>query len=217
MKIEQMNLSKLFFGKWMYRIQCEQKGSNILRCVSAKTIISSLNIGDPLRNFVGSVAPFLENKNIKIRMENSHFNLYTNDLDLVIQINNRMSSWIKKISGPTTQEEIDFLNKFEGKKVLCKNLPYMKYQYKIFINFHDMNQEEKENFWRWSKNYEYKLQISKLTERYLTGKSMWASREPYIYVDNNKTLTIVSLYLGKRIKKVQEYVCPNISFVEVNT
>jgi enoyl-[acyl-carrier protein] reductase I len=44
-----------------------------------------------------------------------------------------VSEWVKKISGPTTQEELEFLLSNGHKKILCDTYPKEMYKYRVFF------------------------------------------------------------------------------------
>ena len=48
---------------------------------------------------------------IQIRVENSHLNLFCKDPSVLEEIDNALEQWIRKISGPTTQEELNSFRK----------------------------------------------------------------------------------------------------------
>lgn len=213
----------------MYRIECKKEGASRIRHQGPEYFLSkskSYNrrlshldqqFQDEMVEFAAAVAPYFKNKNIQIRSERHHFNLFCNDLTLVEEINRKLSKWIKSISGPTTQEEINFLQENGNKKVLCKSLPHKTYQYKVFLNFGKMSYENKKNFWEWSSNYGYRIRFNPLTQKWLKNECPWSGTNPYVYVQDQKTLSILSLYLGPKIKKIQEYVSPDVEFIDINT
>lgn len=217
MKIHQSNPSKLFFGKWFYRIECVQDGASRIKHAGADRVeqwcLSSVPTSpwerkidnQALYNFLLAVKPFLKNKNLQIRVEGSHFNLYCNELELVEKINKALSKWIRRITGPTSQEEINFLLTNSNKKVLCKKLPKNRYKYKLFLNY-NISDDRRLKFYQWASNYGEQIYFTESASKWLLGETLWWSTVPYMYVENDKTLSMVGLYLGSDVRKIQEHI-----------
>jgi len=124
MIVQKLKSSKLFFNKWPYKVECIQTGaSRIIHsgvglckqwCKTGKGMrFGSYDLkitdADKFLKFVNAVEPFLDRKEeIQIRVENSHLNLFCKDPSVLEEIDNALEQWIRKISGPTTQEELNF-------------------------------------------------------------------------------------------------------------
>lgn len=225
MKIQRLNSSKLFFGKWFYRIECVQAGASRIKhagvdrvehwCHESRARSFWEKHIDPveLYAFLTAVKPFLKIKNLQIRAEGSHFNFYCSDLELVEKIEKKLSKWIKRISGPTTTEEIEFLVNNNNKKVLCKELPKKKYRYKVFLDS-SMPEDQRKNFHSWTANYGEQIQCTPATKRWLGGDQLWWSTSPYMYVESSKMLSMVGLHLGGYVRRIQEYIPRNEALSE---
>ena len=148
-QIQKLKSSKLFFNKWPYKVECIQAGAarvihsgvGLCRqwCGTGKgmrftSYDPKITDADKFLKFVNAIEPFLDRKEeIQIRVESSHFNMFCKDPSVLEKINNALEQWIKKISGPTTQEELKFLLSNGHKKILCDTYPKDMYKYRVFF------------------------------------------------------------------------------------
>lgn len=217
--IRKLKSSKLFYNKWPYKIECIQYGASRIIHAGLEITRSWCNgsksfqydnwekkQGDKtqLLKFIEAVEPFLKDQDLQIRVEGSHFNIFCKDPELVTEIDERLFPWIRRISGPTTQEELAFLLSNGHKKILCDQLPKGMYQYRIFFKS-NWPAEKRLSFLEWSANYDSKLQLSGVSEAWILGKRKWA-QDPFMYVYDDKMLSMLGLYLGGYVKKVEEFI-----------
>lgn len=222
MKIQRLKSSKLFFNKWLFRIECIQPGASRIRrnihtsggwWADRITFYDSYRLGvagdqqDQLKKFSDAVQQFLFSDEIQIRSEGSHFNLFCKDPAILAEIEKNLQPWIHRISGPTTQEEHDFLLSNGSKKTICDHLPKNQFQYRVFFSA-NWDIENRANFLRWAQRVNGLVEISKENQRWLSGKRHYCQNS-YVYVKDSKTLTMVSLQAGEQIRKVEEFVLRN--------
>lgn len=220
MIIQKLKSSKLFFNKWPYKVECVQPGaSRIVHsgvglckewCKTGKGMRFSSYDGriadtNKFLNFINAVEPFLDRKeDIQIRVENSHFNLFCKDLTVLEEIDDAVSHWIKKISGPTTQEELKFLLSNGHKKILCDAYPKDMYKYRIFFKS-KFPLDKKLAFVTWADKCGNSMLISETSRRWLIGDRYYA-QDPFMYVVDDKMLSMVGLYLSGYVKKTEEFI-----------
>lgn len=220
MIIQKLKSSKLFFNKWPYKVECVQPGaSRIVHsgvglckewCKTGKGMRFSSYDGriadtNKFLNFINAVEPFLDRKeDIQIRVENSHFNLFCKDLTVLEEIDDAVSHWIKKISGPTTQEELEFLLSNGHKKILCDAYPKDMYKYRIFFKS-KFPLDKKLAFVTWADKCGNSMLISETSRRWLIGDRYYA-QDPFMYVIDDKMLSMVGLYLSGYVKKTEEFI-----------
>lgn len=217
-QIKRLKVSKLFYNKWPYKIECVIAGANKITIYGPDYVLAWCNgtvksLGrddrhmskDTLKEFVTLVKPYLEDKeNIRIRTEGGHFNLFFKDPALLDSILNTLKPWVWNIFEPGSEEELKFLLDNENKRVLCDELPYEKYVYKVVMRSSKVN--IKEQFLNWTANYtEDQIKISGQTERWLQGKYTY-KQDPFFYVKDAPMLTMTRLFLGDNVRKVFEYV-----------
>jgi hypothetical protein len=220
MIIQKLKSSKLFFNKWPYKVECVQPGaSRIVHsgvglcrqwCKTGKGMRFSSYDGriadtDKFSKFIDAVEPFLDRKeDIQIRVENSHFNLFCKDPSVLEEIDDAVSQWIKKISGPTTQEELEFLLSNGHKKILCDTYPKEMYKYRVFFKSR-FPADKRSAFVTWADKYGISILISETSRRWLIGDRYYA-QDPFMYVVDDKMLSMVGLYLSGYVKKTEEFI-----------
>lgn len=220
MPIKKHKSSKLFYNKWPYKVECFVLGSSkiiwygpdliIDWCIGKNHILTKgfndrIINKDKLREFAGSVAPFLDRKEeIQIRVEGGHFNLFCKDPDIFSKIISSLDPWIQHIHEPASEEELQFLLDNNNKRVLCDQIPYEKYTYKVVLK--STARGIKQQFYDWSQNYsEDQIKISPQTIKWLVGTYSY-KQDPFFYVSDGPMLTMARLFLGDRVRKVFEYV-----------
>ena len=219
-QIQKLKSSKLFFNKWPYKVECVQVGASRVIYSGVGLCKQWCETGKGLRfgsydlkttdankflKFVNAVEPFLDRKEeVQIRVENSHFNLFCKDPSVLEEINNALEQWIRKISGPTTQEELEFLLSNGHKKILCDTYPKDMYKYRVFFKS-NFPQDKRLVFLSWANKYGNKLLISETSVRWLMSKRLYVNN-PFMYVTDDKMLSMVGLYLSGYVKKIEEFI-----------
>ncbi len=222
MKIQKLSSSKLFYNKWPYKVECTLRGaSRVARnnldelkswCNCEPNAPRYLGVGDrninkaELLQFITVVEPFLKD-NLQIRTEGSHFNLFCKDTTTLNSIEAALRPWIRKICGPNTEEELNFLLENGHKKRLCDKLPKGKYNYKVFFKI-KLPEDKRMAFSVWAENYSEKIEIAGLSDLWLKGIKKY-KQDPFMYVEDEKTLSMVGMFLSGYIKKVEHFIPRN--------
>lgn len=217
--IQKLKSSKLFFNKWPYKVECRQLGASrvihcgITFCKEWCLTGKGMQFGhynkppdkDVFLEFVNAIEPFLSRKEeVQIRVENSHFNLFCKDPVVLEEIDNAVSKWIQKISGPTTQEELEFLLSNGHKKILCDTLPKDMYKYRVFFKSR-FPADKRSAFAVWVDKYGDSVLVSGTSRRWLISQRHYA-QDPFMYVVDDKMLSMVGLYLSGYVKKTEEFI-----------
>lgn len=218
-QIQKLKSSKLFYKKWPFKVECNVTGANLINIRGVGNVLNfcASNITEKginkseLMNFTLAVKPFLKRKDIRIRTESSHFNIFCNNFADLEEINQALDHWITKISGPTTKEELEFLLDNGPKKILCDKLPKDSFKYRIYFKS-KWNLDKRSVFFQWAKNYRDKIIISKTSELWLTGQRMWA-QDPFAYVKDDKTLSMIGLQVTGNVKLVEQFIERNQALV----
>ncbi len=217
MKIQQLNPSKLFYKKWPFKVECRIAGANRITIYGPEAVKGWVN-GDQkythwhtknidqseILAFVNAVEPFLFNPQVQVRTEGSHFNLFCKDIAVLESIDQQLKKWIVKISGPTTKEELEYLLSNGHKKILCDSKPKNSYQYRIYFAS-KFPEDKRIPFYDWCKKYGEKVDISPTSERWLTGSKKWV-QNPFMYVQDDKMLSMVGLQITGYVKRVEEFI-----------
>lgn len=217
---KRQKVNKLFYNKWPYKVECLVVGaSRIVRQGNQEVIdwcdgkLKKMDYWNnsrgidktKLRAFTIAVAQFLDRKDeIQIRTEGAHFSLFCKDTVIFDNIVDCLKPWLWAIYEPTSKEELEFLISNDNKRVLCDNIPYDKYTYKVILKQAPSN--VRQQFSGWSKNYsEDKIKISPYTAKWLEGQYSY-KQDPFFYVSDPHMLTMTRLFLGDNVRRVFEYV-----------
>jgi hypothetical protein len=157
-----------------------------------------------LLEFAKAAQQFLKRSDVQCRTEGSRFNLFCEKITVLEEIDSTMQQWIYKISGPTTQEEHDFLTANGHKKILRDKLPAGDYKYRVYFK-NSFAKDKRESFLAWTRNFGDKIKISKTSERWLLGNRFYA-QDPFMYVKDDKMLSMIGIYLSGHVKKVEEFI-----------
>ena len=219
-QIQKLKSSKLFYNKWPYKVECIQQGASRIVHNGPAVCKEWCNTGKGLQfshygnkitdkvqylRFIEAVEPFLDRKEeIQIRVEGSHFNLFCKDVAILEKIDNELSIWSRSIRGPTTPEELEFLLNNGHKKILCDTLPYGKYKYRLYFKS-KFPADKRSAFVGWADKYGDKLEISETSRRWLVSIRHYA-QDPFMYVEDDKMLSLTGMYLSGYVKKVEEFI-----------
>ena len=218
-QIQKLKSSKLFYNKWPYKVECRQAGASrivhsgvdVVRewCATGKGMLlnthESRNLDKAVYlEFANLVAPYISNPNVKVRVEGSHFNLFCTDKSILEAIDKDLNKWIRKISGPTTDEELEFLLTNGHKKILRDVLPKEKYKYRIYFKS-KFPVDKRASFMTWADKYGSKLEISGTSKYWLAGSRHYV-QDPFMYVEDDKMLSMAGMYLSGYVKKVEEFI-----------
>lgn len=188
-QIQKLKSSKLFYKKWLYKVECSLPSSN--------------KIGIR-KNIVNTVSPYINNKQLQIRNEGSHLNIFCSDYAILETIDLIFYQYIRKISGPTSQEEADYLLENGPKKILCDKLPKDNFKYRIYFKY-KWDEDKRINFYQWSENNKDKIIVSPTSQLWLSGKRKWA-QDPFAYVKDDRSLSMIGLQLTGYVKRVEQFV-----------
>lgn len=177
----------------------------IKQCLSTKHNLVQIHKVDPTRllSFLNDVEVFLD-KDISIRCEGSIFSIYCKDEALFNQMCNKLSTWITEVHVPANDAEQAFMIENEHKKVLCNHLPFETYHYRVHVKS-TIAANVRENFYKWMQNYDGKIQAPKRVADWLSCKKQWVVN-PSIYVKDAPTLSMIGLFFGDRVSRVEEFV-----------
>lgn len=214
-------IKKLFWSKYPFKIECRILGAShivrqgIQRCLvicnnDKMAFGTSYRWGHAsvdkveLALFIKAVKPFLD-KEVKVRAEGSHYNIFCKDLDLYKEMKKKLYKWITFVYEPENEEVLSFMLSNGPRKVVVKQLPKEKYKYKITMKY-NMPLDARKNFIKWTEKYDPGIfDVSRSSKAWMEGAKMYA-QDPFFYIQDNSVLTLTSLYLGNNIKKIEEFV-----------
>lgn len=226
--MRELKTKKLFYGKWPFKVETYVRGaSRIHYSGPEKTLRWCLGQEDidhwenewgywgrqrpsidkaELGKYAVAVTPFLTMKNVKLRCEGGHLNFFTDNKDIVEEIKKALYPWVQAVTSPSSDEELSFLLDNGRKKSLCNKLPHGKYQYKVvFKNKFDV--AARANFYKWLDNYGDKIDMPPQSEKWLSNTvKYYYVQDPFVYVEDSKMLSMMLLYLGTNVKKIEEFI-----------
>lgn len=215
MKFRKLTTHKLFYGKWTYKIRCYCKGSYMIarlgvpyalnECMTKKAggIFRKDFEPDKLIEFIQDVDQFLD-KDIKVRTEGGIFTIYCNDEKLFNKMTKRLEQWITEVHVPGNAAEQAFIEENGRRKVICNRLPFERYQYKVYIK-ERLDIQTRERLWTWMAKYDGKFRTPVRVATWLMGRKQWVTC-PSIYAEDGPSLSMMLLFLGDRVSKVEEFV-----------
>jgi len=208
---------RLFYGKWPFKVECQIKGAgNIAKAGKDRILAWATGDGSLSRRYFLSSSKkeeiqkfvlFIEKykqHDIKTRAENNTYSIFCKDADLLDTIKRDLAQWIQCVTQPETEEQHNFLVNVGKKKVLCDAYPRKEYQFKLVLRA-DMPLENRTSFLNWLQKTNSKVFVSGSTKHWLNGQSRWI-QQPFCYVKDAQTLTMVMLFIGNHHQTVYEYI-----------
>ena len=137
----------------------------------------------------------------KIRNEGDKLAFFTNDKKLWENFCGTFKDQISEIVWPKNEQHEQYFNEHPN-NIICKQLPYSKYRYKINLKGHVVKQE---GFGEWIQNYKGDLKASgNLIDGIKRG--YYYSDGKFLYSTNSEMMLLLQMYLGDSIKTIQEYI-----------
>ncbi len=213
-KPQQHKTKKLFYGKWPYKVATICSGGSYIRGIGptvCKRMVAEGKFKDrpyrktdfsKLADFCTKYESFF-NENYQVRYEGSHVNFFMEDRALYEKIKKVMGQYVVKSWEPEDETVLNTL--LDNKKfVVVDELPHGKYSSRIILKSMPLNQRE--SLIALLKKYDInKFRMSKNTERYLSGSKDWM-QDPFIYIEDEKMLTMLALAANGYIKKTEKFV-----------
>jgi hypothetical protein len=193
--MQQLTTNKLFYNKYRYKIECNVVGIGYRNTRGGNR--------PDTRSFYNLANTFLKQDNIKTRCENNTHSFFFNDERLIKDLKDKVGPWIVSLTSPANPNELAFLESDGLKKVICDVLPRGGFQYKIHIKS-SMPSDARVRFVRWAEANN-QITYSGKTESWLNGVRVYYP-EPFIYVKDSKTLSMVLLMIGNDCRKIEEYI-----------
>jgi len=128
-----------------------------------------------------------------LRVESPYLNFYTNkdtDLEKLAKVN---PNYVKYVSVPTPGSE----SNLEDKKIIVKNLDY---GYRVTMG---RTRQNYNNFLQWCTGKD-KVKLTKRASSQLAKEHSWGGY--YFYVKDDKSLTMVKMFLSSNIQNVERCV-----------
>lgn len=219
--MKKLTTKKLFFNRYPYKVETKIDGASLIRYWGVDIIKSELSKTgenklmrgsnsrinkEELLKYIRFAEQFL-NGSVQLRGEYRTMNYYTDDKSVYEELQAKLYPWVESITEPESLEELAVLQTEKKKLVLCNSLPYDLFKHRLYIKT-KMPVPMRVNFLSWLGNYPNKIQPTESTKKWLTNENKYM-QDPFIYVDDSKTLTMISMFLGQYVGKIEEFVVRN--------
>ena len=209
MKVKRSKTKKLFYNKWIYKINCTINGGWYLNMPPHRYIYwtskMSSEASQELLIFKSKLEQF-KDKDIKLRFEYNQVSIFCNDKDLFKDLETMFTDWTNCVWEPETKEEETFLVTSGKRKCLCKKYPKGLYRYKAYFNKKDMDLDKRNSFYEWIMKYDANIMtVANKTKAWLLGKEFFIE-SPFLYVSDKKMLSMVCMRLGNGVKLIEEFI-----------
>ena len=207
MKLHPTILSKhttrLFFKKYKYKIVLVSKGAGWFRGNDLENVRTQLSDNEPKFTLGGPLSDadksyvlklyttLLKFKDYDIRIEHPLISFYSNSDSDVEKLAKLDTTKVKYVSFPEQGSE----DKLDNQQVLVKKL---NYGYRITMG---RTRQDFTTFVKWCEGKSEKVKLPKRASKDLCKPHSWGGY--YFYVRDDKTLTMVKMFLGGHIQLVE--------------
>ena len=204
-KIQTKYTTRIFCKKYRYKIVLKTKGCGWFRSNNLDMVTTNLALQDDNKKppwiaslskqerlYVSKLHKILKSSDdYEIRVENPLLSLYTNTKSLVETLANLDVDSVKYVSYPKPGSE----ELLENSYVITKRLDF---DYKITMG---RTRQNFTSFVDWCNGKE-KVRLTKRAIKDLSKDHSWGGY--YFYVKDDKTLTVVKIFLGSHIQSVEK-------------
>lgn len=156
------------------------------------------------------------NNPVKTRLEYYNMQVYfvSDDqlntfLEVIDHFNNRYTTLTSKPVYITELSYYPVEASEDGKKniVVCNHLPFKKYRYKVTINPNEIGgiQEFCDYFLRQCKDGNEPFRFPDTWDSAIRRGRFWYGFKPYLYVEDDKQMSILGFYAAQAVHKIDEY------------
>ena len=221
MPVQRLKTNKLFFNKWPYKIECTLSGAWAASPsrLNDKSFANWLKAPEVLHQWAPKNATPIAHKqrvielrdtvqlfqdDIKTRGEKDNLSIYCKDTSVFVALEAALSKWTSKIWEPGSDKALEFLLNNNTRTTVCDKFPHNNCRYKISLK-DNIPIDLREKFYVWSKKYPAQVIMAKSTTEWMSTAKLW-SYSPFMYVVDDKILTLVGLYLAEHIKHIEEFI-----------
>lgn len=191
--------TRVFNNKYKYKAVIISKGTHLFRGNNLESVKESIKVSSKLTQddqaFILNLYVFFKKaEEYSIRIESPLLSFYTNsanDLEKIVKLD---PSKIKYVSYPKPGSEA----LLDDKKIIVKNLDF---EFKVTMG---ATRQDYTNFVSWCEDKQLKIKLPKRAQKQLARDKSWGGY--YFYVKDEKTLTMVKVFLGGYIQSVEQLV-----------
>jgi hypothetical protein len=217
-KIQPTN--RKFYNKWFNKLSFHLPGGRMLSFHSTSDLINFITFPDKVTgrwqkvsvaNMVSAKQDWLKfifllntipSGGFQKRSESDVINIYTNDENFIKSAKQDLGHRLVEIFEPT-EESMKLLDT-EEKILIVKKLPYNKFNFRVIIKPHRLNQLQREQFIQFLDNSPGIGLQDSVRNFIRTNEMNWDRR--YIYVDTEKTLTMLKIACADAVSTIHRYV-----------
>lgn len=222
-KTKQVATKKLFYKKWLFKIVLEcggisylhRKGIDYIKEVTVTdgygtwarmSMQSIVNNRASLLRIASILELILPTADHQIRVESSSCSIFTNDENMLDQINARLSEFVTEIHKPANKEQAEYLLTNKN-KVICNELPLEGYRYRVYFKNVEMKNGSMSNFLKWADNYnDGRIHLPNGIRKILSGDTHPYLYGQYFYVKDQKTASMALMVMGEYLNRTEEFV-----------
>jgi hypothetical protein len=207
LSIQTKQTTRLFNGKYKYKIVLVSKAASWFRGANLESIKVNAGVTDRKSqpvwvqklsyddvDYVNHLVNTMEKApDFIIRVENPYINFYTNNVTDIEKLAKIKETSVKYVSYPAPGSESDL----DNKKIIVKTLDFA---YRVTMGRSKQNYS---SFLQWCENID-KVRLTKRARLQLAKNSSWGGY--YFYVKDDKTLTMVKMFVGGNILSVEHCV-----------
>lgn len=203
-----LKTNRLFYGKYPYKVVLTGKGFNFFSLYGAIRLVKMVEKGHFPSNYntdkvsLKKVAEFIiaGDKQIRVRAEGNRASLFLSNKELFEDCIEKFKILTSEIHEPEDEETLKFLLE-NNKKIITNKLPHDKYRYKVHLRM--MSSDEGENLIKWANNNKR----VRLNQNPLY--SLKYGYNAYLLVEDQPTITMLTLLASNKIIRIEEYVVRN--------
>lgn len=229
LKWKTLKTKKLFYRKYPYKVLCNVKGGEYVSRYSLeqglKLILKKIEndkhpkvrgvyrfqldqftVDDYVmaKRFGELLEPIKELKNVHTRSENHSVSIFSTDKithDLIIE---KLDKWVEEITEPDSDVSLNFLLSTNSIKIIVESYP-KDFKFKVILKT-SLTYDVRTKLVAWISKYpNTKILPSVSTFLWLSHHKKYV-QEPFVYVSDDKMVTLLELYLGNKISRIEEFV-----------
>ena len=201
-QIATLTTSKLFYGKWPFKLVVSVERASWLKMVQKNpSWHSKIDLQD-----VKAVAKLLESfdsTEYATRGEHTRLAIFFKDIALKDKFVDVFKSRCLQFWGPGTAEELKTLVNHGRKFVIKNQLFKRKYRFKVTFK-PTASDNERLSVKNWMQNNAKTCEANHSVDLWLNAGKRWWNPSYYLYVIDDKTLSMLVLSAGNAIKLIEE-------------
>lgn len=140
--------------------------------------------------------------NIKLRVEGSRINFFTDSKQVYTQVINTLYPYVLEITEPA-DNELELLQANQ-KIIIVDKLPHNLYEYKV--TFKRLDESIKVRLNKFISQQLNCIKVNNATQNYLSSTKVYMSGNPYVYLKDSNVLLMLKLISDGYIQNTNQYI-----------